>query len=104
MPGVGAAVRGHIDRWLSEHRISSRIVGEFDDGALMKAFGQAGTGYFPGSAQLREEICARYQVCCVGQTDEIREGFWAISVERRINHPAIKTVVEAARDLFRSLS
>jgi LysR family transcriptional activator of nhaA len=100
VPSIGATVRGHIDRWLSEHRLSPRIVGEFDDGALMKAFGQAGAGYFPGPALLTEEICARYNVRCVGQTDDIRESFWAISVERRINHPAIKVVIESARNLF----
>lgn len=101
VPGIGASVRGHIDRWLSEHRLSPRIVGEFDDGALMKAFGQAGAGYFPAPALLAPEVCARYEVNCLGMTDEITEGFWAISVERRIAHPAIKVVVEAARTLFR---
>ena len=63
----------------------------------MKAFGQAGVGYFPAPALLAKEICARYEVGCLGMTDEITECFWAISVERRINHPAIKVVVEAAR-------
>ena len=101
VPAVGTTVRGQIDHWLSEYRLSPRIVGEFDDGALMKAFGQAGVGYFPAPALLANEICARYEVDCLGMTDEVKEGFWAISVERRINHPAIKVVVEAARTLFR---
>lgn len=100
LPGQGATVRGHIDRWLSDHRLSPRIFGEFDDGALMKAFGQAGVGYFPAPALLTKEICARYDVDCLGTTNEITEGFWAISAERRINHPAIKVVIEAARTLF----
>ena len=100
LPGAGATVRGLIDRWLSEKRLLPCIVGEFDDGALMKAFGQAGAGYFPGPALLKEEICSRYEVKCVGQTEEIHESFWAISAERRINHPAIKTVVAAARSMF----
>lgn len=101
VPGPGATVRGLIDRWFSEQRLSPRIVGEFDDGALMKAFGQAGVGYFPAPALLAEEICARYEVACLGVTDEIMDGFWGICVERRINHPAIKVIVETARDLFR---
>ena len=102
LPGVEAATRGHIDRWLSDQRLSPRIVGEFDDGALMKAFGQAGVGYFPAPALLAEEICARYGVECVGASNEMTEAFWAISVERRVNHPAIKVVIEAARRLFGS--
>ena len=100
LPGAGSIVRGHIDRWLSESRLSPRIVGEFDDGALMKDFGRAGIGFFPGPALLIEEICSHYRVRCIGGTDEIRESFWAISVERRINHPAIKVVIESARNLF----
>ncbi|WP_374355643.1 transcriptional activator NhaR [Chitinimonas sp.] len=102
LPGHSATVRGHIDRWLSEQRLSPRIFGEFDDGALLKAFGEAGSGYFPGPELLKDEICARYQVQCIGQTDDVRESFWAISVERRINHPAIKVVLDAARTLFRA--
>lgn len=102
LPGVEAATRGHIDRWLSDQRLSPRIVGEFDDGALMKAFGQEGVGYFPAPALLAEEICARYGVECVGASNEMTEAFWAISVERRVNHPAIKVVIEAARRLFGS--
>ncbi len=100
VPGVSAAVRGHLDRWLNERHLTPRIMGEFDDSALMKAFGQAGAGFFPGPALLREEICERYKVRCVGQTDDIREGFWIISAERRINHPAIKVVVTSAQTLF----
>lgn len=100
VPGVSAAVRGQLDRWLNERRITPRIMGEFDDSALMKAFGQAGAGYFPGPALLKEEICARYEARCVGQTDEIREGFWIISAERRINHPAIRIIVDSAQTLF----
>ncbi|MCW5594683.1 MAG: transcriptional activator NhaR [Rhodocyclaceae bacterium] len=100
VPGVSTVVRRDLDRWLNEHRITPRIMGEFDDSALMKAFGRAGAGYFPGPALLGGEICAQYKVRCVGQTDEIREGFWAITAERRINHPAIKNVVESAHTLF----
>lgn len=97
LPGAGAAVRGHIDRWLNELRLMPRLMGEFDDGALMKAFGQAGAGYFPAPAVLADEVCARYGVRRVGTIDEIREGFWLITAERRISHPAIVTVVESAR-------
>lgn len=97
LPGAGAAVRGHIDRWLNDRRLTPRLMGEFDDGALMKAFGQAGVGYFPAPAVLADEICARYGVQCVATVDEIRDGFWLITAERRISHPAIVTVVESAR-------
>ncbi len=98
LPGPSAAVRGLIDRWLNDMRLNPRLMGEFDDGALMKAFGQAGAGYFPAPAALADEICVRYGVRMVGQADSIRESFWLITAERRISHPAIRIVLDAARD------
>lgn len=98
LPGPGAVLRGQIEQWLNGQRLSPRITGEFDDSALMKAFGQAGAGFFPAPALLADEICARFNVRLVGQTDSIRESFWLISADRRISHPAIRLLLESARD------
>jgi len=97
LPGLNSAVRGEIDRWLGEARLYPRIVGEFDDTALMKVFAQAGEGYFPAPAIISNEICARYGVKEVGRVDEVREAFWLISTERRIQHPEVCAVLEDAR-------
>ncbi len=97
LPGQNATVRGEIDRWLGEARLHPRVVGEFDDSALMKVFAEAGEGYFPAPAILSEEICARYGVIEVGRLDEVREAFWLISAERRIQHPEVRAGLEAAR-------
>jgi len=97
LPGPNAAVRGEIDRWLGESRLYPRVVGEFDDSALMKVFAQAGEGYFPAPAIISDEICARYGVSEVGRVDELREAFWLISTERRIQHPEVRAVLEDAR-------
>lgn len=100
LPGPDAAVRGQIELWLGEARLNPDVVGDFDDGALMKAFGQAGAGFFPGPANLSGEIAARYGVREAGRVEDVREAFWLITGERRISHPAVRAVVEAARDLF----
>ena len=92
-----AAVRGLIDRWFSDQRLTPRLMGEFDDGALMKAFGQAGAGFFPGPAVLADEIHSRYNTPCVGRVEEIHESFWAITAERRISHPSMATIIDSAR-------
>jgi LysR family transcriptional activator of nhaA len=97
LPGRNAAVRGDIDRWLGEARLSPRVVGEFDDSALMKVFAQAGEGFFPAPVIISDEICARYGVHEVGRLDELREAFWLISTERRIQRPEVRAVLEAAR-------
>ncbi|MEW5966137.1 MAG: transcriptional activator NhaR [Pseudomonadota bacterium] len=100
LPGPDAAVRGQIELWLGEARLNPDVVGDFDDGALMKAFGQAGAGFFPGPANLSGEIAARYGVREAGRVEDVREAFWLITGERRISHPAVQAVVEAARGLF----
>lgn len=98
LPGPNTAVRGEIDRWLGEMRLSPRVVGEFDDSALMKVFGEASEGYFPAPAIISGEICARYGVREVGRVADVREAFWLISTERRIQHPEVRAVLDAARD------
>ena len=102
LPGGHAAVRSHIDRWLDDQRLKPRLMGEFDDGALMKAFGQAGAGFFPAPAVLADEICLRYNVRCIGQVEGIQEGFWSITADRRVIHPAIRTVMDSARTALAS--
>lgn len=100
IPGSGAAARGALGRWLSERRIEPRIVGEFDDTALMKAFGQAGAGIFPSASVIAEEVQHQYHVKAVGRADEIVVKYYAISVERRITHPAVVAISEAAKHVM----
>lgn len=98
LPGEDAAVRTRLLRWLKDRGLNVRIVGEFDDGALMKAFGQAGAGVFVGPAVLEDEISGQFGVVKLGQADEVREEFFAISVERRLSHPCVVAISKAARD------
>lgn len=98
VPGVDAAVRSRLDQWLEAKRLRPRVVGEFDDSALMKAFGQRGAGVFIGPTVLELEIERQYGVKTLGRTQEIIEEFFAISVERRVTHPCVVAIAEAARD------
>lgn len=97
IPGEDSALRAPLMRWLERRNIRARIVGEFDDSALMKAFGQAGCGVFPAPAATTGEIEGQYGTLSLGQTDDIQERFFAISVERRLTHPAVVAVSEGAR-------
>lgn len=101
LPGDDVAVRPKLIRWFDQNRIRPRIAGEFDDSALMAAFGQAGAGIFSAPSAIAEQIREQYGVVKIGATDEITEGFYAISVERRLSHPAVIAISEAARqELF----
>lgn len=98
IPSDGAAVRAQLDRWRESNKINPRIVGEFDDSALMKTFGEHGAGVFVGPTVLEAEIKSRYNVKSVGRTSQIVEEFFAISVERRVTHPCVIAITAAARD------
>ena len=98
LPGSGSQLRSSIDLWMEKHRIHPRIIAEFDDSALMKAFGQAGAGIFIAPAAIEAEVERQYQVTAIGRTDEVKEYFYAITVERRVLHPVVSAVVEAARE------
>lgn len=105
LPGEMTVVRDRLVQWLNEQHIHPRITGEFDDSALMKAFGQTGAGVFIAPTPIAEEVARQYGVVAIGQTDEVREQFYAISVERKISHPAVAAITATAREwLFRDES
>ena len=102
LPGEDAAVRPRLMRWFDAQRIRPRIVGEFDDGALLKAFGRAGAGMFATPSAIAEQVRRQYGVVAIGRTEAVTEAFYAISVERRLTHPAVVAISVAARkELFR---
>jgi len=98
LPSSGTQLRSGIDQWLDKHRIHPRMVAEFDDSALMKAFGQEGAGIFIAPAAIEKEVERQYQATAIGRIREVKERFYAISVERRITHPVVSTLLETARE------
>jgi len=101
IPGQETVVRSRLQRWFGEQQIRPRIVGEFDDSALMQAFGQSGSGVFIAPSVIADEVIKQYGVELIGQTEAVLESFYAISVERKVKHPAILAITEGARrELF----
>jgi len=98
LPSSGTQLRSRIDQWLDKYRLYPRVVAEFDDSALMKAFGQEGAGVFIAPAAIEAEVERQFQVKAIGQVDEVKEYFYAISVERRVTHPVVSTVMASARE------
>lgn len=101
IPGQLTVLRSRLMRWFAEQKIQPKIVGEFDDSALMKAFGKSGSGIFMAPSVIADEVMAQYDVVMIGQTDAVTESFYAISVERKVKHPGIVAITEGARrELF----
>jgi LysR family transcriptional activator of nhaA len=98
MPSDVNQVQRRLLYWLDSQHIHPRIVGEFDDSALVKAFGQAGAGIFVTPTAIAMENMKQYEVEVIGSTESVHEHFYAISVERKISHPAVAEITQTARE------
>jgi LysR family transcriptional regulator, transcriptional activator of nhaA len=97
----GAALQRSLAHWFDTRGIRPRIAGEFQDSALMESFGEAGAGVFPAPEAVESEVRAAYRVERVGTLDGVRERYWALTVERKLKHPAVVAITETARaELF----
>ncbi len=97
LPAAGTALRDALDGWFVAQDLRIKVVGEFDDSALLKAFGQEGTGFFPGPSVLTPEIQRQHKVNRVGSAPGLRSQIYAISVERRVKHPAVVAILKHAK-------
>jgi LysR family transcriptional activator of nhaA len=97
LPGAPSAVRRALEQWFDTQAIVPAVVAECDDSALGKDFGEDGMGVFAAPSVIEKEVLGRYRVRLVGRSEEVRQQFYAISVERKIKHPAVVAICEAAR-------
>ncbi len=97
LPKGDTGLRRDLDSWFSLNEIHPNVIGEFEDSAMQKAFGRAGRGIFPGSSVMEKEICRQYQVEVVGAVHNIKQRFYAHTVDRKLKHPAVVAISELAK-------
>ena len=95
LPTPHVAARARLDHWFEKHGIRPRIVGEFEDSALLKTFGASGMGVFPAVDMVHDELQARYAVKRVGPCEGVEEHFFAIGSERKVQHPLVQRILKA---------
>jgi LysR family transcriptional activator of nhaA len=98
LPAESTVFRRSIEQWFDAVGVRPRVRGQFTDPGLLKVFGQNGEGIFPVRTAVERETQRQYQVKLVGRVDSIRERFYAISVERKLKHPAVVSITAAARE------
>jgi len=91
---TASGLRTELLSWLDRMQISMRISGEFDDSALLQAFGGEGHGFFFAPSVIRNEICRKYDAICIGEVTELVQEFYAVSAERKISHKAVKLITD----------
>jgi LysR family transcriptional activator of nhaA len=97
-PTSNTSLRRSLDQWFEAQSVHPIIVSEFEDTALLKVFGESGMGVFAAPTAIEKEVERQYNVRRIGRTDQVREAFYAISAERRLKHPAVVAISNAARD------
>ena len=97
IPSDQSLIQIQLLQWLEKHHIHPKIMGEFDDRALMKTFGQGGAGVFIVPSAIANEVAKQFQVELIGSTEEIREQFFAIATEQRLSNPALVAITDAAK-------
>jgi LysR family transcriptional activator of nhaA len=97
LPVSGSPLRRGLEEFFDRKGVVPKVVAEFDDSALLKAFGEAGAGFFPAPAAIAEQVEHMYHASSIGAVDGVMESFYAISPERKIKHPAVVRITEMAR-------
>jgi LysR family transcriptional activator of nhaA len=100
LPSEDSALRLSLEEWFQKHRVRPRVVGTFEDSALLDAFGRAGAGLFAMPAAIEAELRRQYRVRVVGRLESVRQRFYAITVERKLRNPAVIAISDRARTLF----
>lgn len=100
LPGQDAAIHSQLQSWFETQDLRPITVGEFDDGALLKSFACAGAGFMVAPTVLADTIVAENGLVAVGTIGSIVEHFYAVSVERREEHPAVRRILDAAGGVF----
>jgi LysR family transcriptional activator of nhaA len=98
LPGIASGIRTQLQQWFDRQHIHPRIAGEFDDSALMEKFGQAGIGIFAAPTAIKEEIEDKCEVISIGEAEDLTVRFYAISMLRKVSHPAVTAITAKARD------
>src|SRR5688572_6614771 len=100
LPTDDTAIRRALDQWLEQHDLRPVLVGEFEDFGLLREFARAGHGFAPVPAVQESQFRREYGFQRIGAARPVTAQFFAISLERRIRHPAMAAVVTGARELF----
>jgi LysR family transcriptional regulator, transcriptional activator of nhaA len=93
LPSTHAAVRSRIDHWFERQGVKPRIVGEFEDSALLKTFGAAGMGIFPAADMVHDDLVARYGVKRIGLCEGVEEHYFAIAAHKKVLHPLVQKLL-----------
>lgn len=92
IPGRRSMLGRKILNWINTQGLKVEILGEFDDAALMKAFGAAHNAIFVAPTLYGQDIYNDENIVEIGRIENVMEEYHAIFAERMIQHPAVQRV------------
>jgi LysR family transcriptional regulator, transcriptional activator of nhaA len=100
LPAENSAMRRSLEQWFQRHRITPRVIAEFEDAALMKVMAADGGAFIPVSTAVLDEALTRYGLRVIGPAEQCNDPYYAITGERRITHPAVVVITDSAQHLL----
>lgn len=97
LPTENTQLRRELDEFFGDRTIRPTIVAEFEDSAVLKTFGEAGEGCFVAPSIIEDDIKARYNVKVIGRLPEVKERYYAVSLDRKVKHPVVQAIIDHAR-------
>ena len=98
LPTPNSSIRRSFGRWSEMHGVQPRVAGVFEDGALMKDFGRIGVGLFPAPLSIADDLKRQYGVECVGTLEGTHARYYAVTVERQLQHPAVLAICDSGEE------
>jgi LysR family transcriptional regulator, transcriptional activator of nhaA len=93
LPTAHASVRLRLDQWFERQGVQPRVVGEFEDSALLATFGASGMGVFPASERMRDKLTQGYGLHWFAPCEGVQEHFYAIGTARKVQHPLVQRLL-----------
>jgi LysR family transcriptional regulator, transcriptional activator of nhaA len=95
LPTGHSALRSTLDHWFDTQGLRPRIVGEFEDSALLAVFAARGLGVFPVSRLGADDVGLMRGLRLLGRSDGVREEIHAICSRRGQHHPLVQQILAA---------
>jgi LysR family transcriptional activator of nhaA len=86
VPGRRSMLGRKLQNWFNSQGLNVEILGEFDDAALMKAFGEAHNAIFVAPTLYAHDLYSDNKITEIGRVDNVMEEYHAIFAERMIQH------------------
>jgi LysR family transcriptional activator of nhaA len=97
MPIDTTSLHRNLHRWLDAIGVTPTVVAELEDSAVLKVFGAQGAGVFAAPTAIEDDVCRRYGVRILGRTSDVVERYYAVTVDRKLTHPAVLAITNEAR-------